>query len=326
MLRNHKLTDPVPRRLSAFTPARLHDLGLLGDAVLRRHGRPKWRSCGAHTRIGKRTPGRDTERAMSQDNVEVGPRLANEASARRDREAVARLMDLEIEWTPCSATTGSGTLHGPEAVVEFIFDIRTTSRGSVDPVESVDLGMNECSFWKIRHGSPRARTSTSSSGADTIVRTVRNGLGALRPRRPSKNEALEAARLLGEQAMSAGERRRAQTRTERRIAETLRRSARSSTPRWNGISAQAQKRCEIRGAQPKLRRFRLSILSSRVGGWTNAARQTARADLRPLFVQSVLLRSSDSFQTLPHAARGLVAGAKAILGGVCSEEERPLDR
>jgi ketosteroid isomerase-like protein len=139
---------------------------------------------------------RDTERAMSHENVEIVRRAA-EAVNRGDRATVASLLAPDVEWhTVAGPLLGMGTIRGREAMVKFIWgDIREAIEGfRVSPEEVTDLGNDRVLVVGLFQGRGR------SSDAEVTMRVaslyeIRDGTVATVRDYGSRDEALEAAGL-----------------------------------------------------------------------------------------------------------------------------------
>ena len=113
---------------------------------------------------------RDTERAMSQENVEI-VRRGYEAFDRGDRAAAARLLAPDVEWHSVAAPlVGVGTIRGREAMLQFWEDLGEGIEGfRVSPEE----------FHR-----PRQRSGP-----------VRRALPGPRPRQPRRGQHAHRQRL-----------------------------------------------------------------------------------------------------------------------------------
>src|SRR5687767_6906418 len=97
------------------------------------------------SKLGRRSPERDTARAMSQENVEI-VREVYEAAARGDSAAVFALYDPAVQWdasrAPMPRLIGGGRVfHGHDGLRRF-FRERNAIWGEIEdvPKELIDAG------------------------------------------------------------------------------------------------------------------------------------------------------------------------------------------
>jgi ketosteroid isomerase-like protein len=128
------------------------------------------------SRPGVAHPTRDTERAMSQEDVEL-LRQGFEDFARGDLDAVLERLDPDVDWRPAIAPIlGVEKVRGREAVREFF--TRELYEGfdefRAEPVAYEDLG--DAVLVTVRYigrGESTALRSTRPSRASTGSGTVR---------------------------------------------------------------------------------------------------------------------------------------------------------
>jgi ketosteroid isomerase-like protein len=145
------------------------------------------------SRSGDPRPARDTERAMSEENVEAYKR-AVEAANRRDLEALLEELDPEVEWYSAVVGMGSEVYRRAEGIREMFRDADETIPDAFLEVSEIrDLGDRLLSFGRLRARGMESGAQTEApfnqlvhfaDGKATRLRTY------LDP-----NEALEAAGL-----------------------------------------------------------------------------------------------------------------------------------
>jgi ketosteroid isomerase-like protein len=136
--------------------------------------------------------GRDTGRAMSQENVEL-VRQAMEALLRRDRDAWFAIHDEDYELVPIRDWPETG-VRGREPAWNLNMRILDSFEWAPIEVERVDAGADKV----LVH--PQYEARGASSGAEVeldywLVATVRQGRILRTQWFVDRDEALEAARL-----------------------------------------------------------------------------------------------------------------------------------
>ena len=136
---------------------------------------------------------RDTERAMSQENVETYKR-AVEATNRRDLDALVEELDPQVEWHSALVGLGTAVYRGTEGVRELFRDADETLEGMVFEVSE----MRDLSDRVVAFGRLRARGHESGVETDVSFNQVvdfRNGKVSRLRSFLDREDALEAAGL-----------------------------------------------------------------------------------------------------------------------------------
>jgi hypothetical protein len=139
-------------------------------------------------------PGRDTARAMSEENVDRFIEVA-EAFNRRDVGGLLRIMDPEIQFEPQQAAL-QGTYVGHEGVGEWLADLvqhYEIESGHVDYADIRDLGDRVLGIGTLRFTGKGSGIETEAVVA--VVASFRNGLMTHFKDFGDKAQALEAAGL-----------------------------------------------------------------------------------------------------------------------------------
>jgi ketosteroid isomerase-like protein len=99
---------------------------------------------------------------MSEENVEIG-RQVLDAANRRDKAAWLALCDPELEWVPPRDWPENATIHGLEAIWDFIVELEEPwEEGSYELIDLIDGGNDKIAARLGR----RMRGKTSGVGAE----------------------------------------------------------------------------------------------------------------------------------------------------------------
>jgi ketosteroid isomerase-like protein len=140
-------------------------------------------------------PERDTERAMSQENVEV-VKAAYEAFARGGLDRWMEHFTDDVDWRAIEGDIDDfGPIHGKNAVRAWLQDwIDTFDEFWFEPVELIDAGEDKVVVVE-RYGGRAKLSGVETDQMEAEVFTIRDGkIGRCRAY-ATRHEALEAAEL-----------------------------------------------------------------------------------------------------------------------------------
>ena len=107
--------------------------------------------------------GRDTARAMSQENVEVYKR-AVDATNRRDLDALLDEFDPDVEWHSALVGMGTEVYRGKQGIREMFRDADENFTGMVVEFPEVrDLGDRVLALGRLRAHGHESRVQTEAS-------------------------------------------------------------------------------------------------------------------------------------------------------------------
>jgi ketosteroid isomerase-like protein len=141
--------------------------------------------------VAARRQERDTERAMSEENLDL-IRAGFAAHNRGDLDALTQVYDPDVVFE----TLLLGTHHGNEAI-RLIYEEnqKTLSGYTVDPIELIDAGDQVVAVAQVNGVGPASQIAMEDRDRFAFLFTIKNGRVVREQAFRNREEALEAAGL-----------------------------------------------------------------------------------------------------------------------------------
>jgi ketosteroid isomerase-like protein len=141
--------------------------------------------------VAARRQERDTERAMSEENLDL-IRAGFAAHNRGDLDALTQVYDPDVVFE----TLLLGTHHGNEAIRLIYEENRKTLSGyTVDPIELIDAGDQVVAVAQVNGVGPASQIAMEDRDRFAFLFTIKNGRVVREQAFRNREEALEAAGL-----------------------------------------------------------------------------------------------------------------------------------